>query len=218
VSSKKDKQPVHGFNDPFSTPADPLVTESLHLNERIIYHPLNYYSPKRKPSDMKPFLFACMLAGLLAVSCNDHSKEKELERREAELREKENELLEQKKNELAIKESELEDQKKNLENQAEKLESKKRAAPSAHVYAAGAGMYPFTASRSLTYADVAYKSAYELKLMRNEIFARHGYIFKSDDLRNYFNAQPWYRPMYTNVDGFLSALEKANISFIKSYE
>ncbi|MFA5122223.1 YARHG domain-containing protein [Zavarzinia sp.] len=42
--------------------------------------------------------------------------------------------------------------------------------------------------------DMAGKTAWELDIMRNEIFARHGYIFKRNDLSDYFSNQPWYRP------------------------
>lgn len=54
--------------------------------------------------------------------------------------------------------------------------------------------------------------------MRNEIFARHGYIFKTDDMRQYFNSQNWYSPMYNEVSSSLSSIEKYNVEFIKKYE
>ncbi len=54
--------------------------------------------------------------------------------------------------------------------------------------------------------------------MRNEIFARHGLIFKRSDLDNYFRKQPWYTPMNENVDGMLTPIEKANIELLKRIE
>jgi hypothetical protein len=81
---------------------------------------------------------------------------------------------------------------------------------------AGVGLYPFTSTRKLTYSDIAHLSAYELKIMRNEIYARHGYIFKTEDMRAYFSAQSWYRPTSHNVT--LSSIEQYNVSFIKQYE
>ena len=54
--------------------------------------------------------------------------------------------------------------------------------------------------------------------MRNEIFARHGYIFKTSDMINHFREESWYRPLYVNVTSMLSSIEKANVNFIKSYE
>jgi hypothetical protein len=54
--------------------------------------------------------------------------------------------------------------------------------------------------------------------MRNEIYARHGYIFKSADLWRHFTAQKWYHPQYTDVNSMLSGIEKSNINLIKRYE
>ncbi|MFK2826632.1 YARHG domain-containing protein [Bacillus sp. B190/17] len=70
----------------------------------------------------------------------------------------------------------------------------------------------------LTYDDLAGFSQNELRLARNEIFARHGYVFKSKDLRNYFNSQAWYSPNPSFRESSLSAVEKSNVDFIKSFE
>ena len=37
------------------------------------------------------------------------------------------------------------------------------------------------------------RSKIDLRIMRNEIYARHGYVFKDNELRNYFEKQSWYR-------------------------
>lgn len=55
-----------------------------------------------------------------------------------------------------------------------------------------------------------------LRLARNEIYARHGYIFQSRDLQSYFGQQSWYRPMTRRVA--FSQVEQANIALIQSYE
>ena len=70
----------------------------------------------------------------------------------------------------------------------------------------------------LTYADIAGFSKSDLRFARNEIYARHGYIFKSEELQNYFNSQYWYYPDSSYDDSDLSTLEKYNVDFIKSYE
>lgn len=54
--------------------------------------------------------------------------------------------------------------------------------------------------------------------MRNEIFARHGYKFKSEEMGDYFLNKSWYIPLYDNVDGLLSKTETENIELIKRYE
>ena len=80
------------------------------------------------------------------------------------------------------------------------------------------GEYPQASERYLSYDDIQYLSKYELKIMRNEIFARYGRIFKSADLKNHFNSQHWYVPLYNKVYDKLTEIEKHNINFIKQYE
>lgn len=79
--------------------------------------------------------------------------------------------------------------------------------------------YDYVCQRLLTYNDVAGKSSWELSVMRNWIFARHGYIFRKNvEMRNYFNAKSWYNGRYTDVSSFLSDTELKNIELIKAYE
>lgn len=78
------------------------------------------------------------------------------------------------------------------------------------------GRYPEGSTRYLTDYDLVGKTSYELKIMRNEIYARHGYIFKTDDMISYFNSQAWYTPRSRDVS--LTTLEKKNVALIKSYE
>jgi antitoxin component YwqK of YwqJK toxin-antitoxin module len=80
------------------------------------------------------------------------------------------------------------------------------------------GIYPQSSERILTESDLEELSGFELRLMRNEIYARYGRKFKSSDLNAYFNSQFWYQPLYDDVYSSLSDLEKYNIKFIKSYE
>ena len=57
-----------------------------------------------------------------------------------------------------------------------------------------------------------------LRLMRNTIYARHGYVFESDDLQEYFGNEPWYHPAYNNKDIHLSFREQLNVELIKNRE
>lgn len=67
-------------------------------------------------------------------------------------------------------------------------------------------------------ADVQDLLKADLRLARNEIFARHGYIFRSDDLLQYFGRKSWYKPNDDFHDDMFSNMEKQNIELIKSYE
>lgn len=78
--------------------------------------------------------------------------------------------------------------------------------------------YEYLREREMTYDDVKDKSAEELRLMRNYIFARRGYIFESEDLKEYFERFSWYVPLYYDVTPRLSDIEKYNVNFIKKYE
>jgi hypothetical protein len=57
-----------------------------------------------------------------------------------------------------------------------------------------------------------------LRIMRNEILARHGYRFKSKDLQEYFGKQTWYKPLKDNSKIRLSFIEQLNVELIKYAE
>ena len=58
----------------------------------------------------------------------------------------------------------------------------------------------------------------ELRLMRNEVLARHGWKFQSKDLQEYFGKQSWYKPGNDNKTIKLHVIEQLNIQLIKSEE
>ena len=79
--------------------------------------------------------------------------------------------------------------------------------------------WPETAQRKLSVSeDLAYRSAWELTLMRNEIFARHGREFKDPLLREYFASRPWYYPNPGFDPNSLTPLEKQNAATIQAYQ
>ena len=81
-----------------------------------------------------------------------------------------------------------------------------------------AGTYPQSSSRALTEKDVENLKNEELRLMRNEIYARHGYSFKLADMREHFDKLDWYMPMAVDITNKLTKIEKANAELIKRYE
>jgi hypothetical protein len=73
----------------------------------------------------------------------------------------------------------------------------------------------------LTVEDLKGKTAAELDIMRNEPYARRGYIFKRKDLLNYFSKQSWYKPItadHGKVFRQLSAAEKYEAHLILEYQ
>ena len=60
--------------------------------------------------------------------------------------------------------------------------------------------------------------AEDLRLLRNEIYARHGRVFKDKDLQKYFETQAWYKPNPDFKDDQLSQIESDNLAKIKTAE
>lgn len=58
----------------------------------------------------------------------------------------------------------------------------------------------------------------ELTYLRNSVYARHGYVFKSDELSRYFGQFSWYSPDYSVNGSELNATEIANVTLIKEYQ
>jgi hypothetical protein len=58
----------------------------------------------------------------------------------------------------------------------------------------------------------------ELRLLRNTIFAKYGYIFNSPDLQKHFSQCNWYNGIKTNVDAYLTEVDKENIRIIQRIE
>lgn len=75
---------------------------------------------------------------------------------------------------------------------------------------------PDSSTRILTESDVALLNRQQARLARNEIFARHGLRFKDPSLQAFFDRAEWYRPTSDTVE--LSAIEKANVTLLKSVE
>ncbi|MFC4805256.1 YARHG domain-containing protein [Filifactor villosus] len=79
-----------------------------------------------------------------------------------------------------------------------------------------------SAVRYLAKEDLYGLSKEQLRIARNEIYARHGRKFKDEALQDYFNSQEWYMPLI-EADEFdkmvkLSDVERKNLDLIKSVE
>ncbi len=81
------------------------------------------------------------------------------------------------------------------------------------------GKYIIASEKYLTEDELKDLPKDELKIMRNEIYARYGYIFvKNGEMDKYFSQKSWYSPQFKNVDDKLTDLEKHNIKLIKQVE
>ena len=61
-------------------------------------------------------------------------------------------------------------------------------------------------------------SLHELRLLRNEVYARHGRMFRAEWLQQYFFTQPWYTPDENFKDESLSGNDKLNVETIAKVE
>jgi serine/threonine-protein kinase len=81
--------------------------------------------------------------------------------------------------------------------------------------------YFWLSQRLVTDADLEGKDGFELDIMRNSIFASHGRRFDTPGLQDYFDKQPWYKPIYPAKSfpaKLLSKLEQHNVDYISKYQ
>ena len=78
------------------------------------------------------------------------------------------------------------------------------------------GQFPESSERLLTDRDVEHQTSWGMRVMMNEIYARHGYVFKDADLRKHFRREKWYKGTEKNLKKIkLTDIEIQNIAFIK---
>lgn len=81
--------------------------------------------------------------------------------------------------------------------------------------------YLFLSERVINEQDLANKSALELDIMRNEVFARYGRRFQDPELQSYFSSQPWYKPLYAPdqfPEELLTPIEMQNVTYIREFQ
>ena len=76
--------------------------------------------------------------------------------------------------------------------------------------------FPDSDSRLISAEELAKLSKFDLRIARNEIFARRGRIFTSADLRSHFSRFDWYEPTSTEVE--VNDIEKANAKAMQAEE
>ena len=76
---------------------------------------------------------------------------------------------------------------------------------------------PESSERALTDTDVQGMSYDDLQMAINEIYARHGRIFGTESIQQYFEGKSWYQGT-TDADHFsdsvFSSVENQNIQFL----
>ena len=80
------------------------------------------------------------------------------------------------------------------------------------------GIYPQGSMERLLASGLTGLILYEIKIMKNEILARHGNKFKTATMIEYFSQQSWYVPKNDDVTNLLSEVEKSNIAMLAVLE
>ncbi len=80
-----------------------------------------------------------------------------------------------------------------------------------------------TNTQLISAGDLYPFSQWEVRLIRNEIYARYGYTFQTEEIRDYFLTQSWYTPdPEVNSSTFtrdnMTETERANLDTILQYE
>jgi DNA-directed RNA polymerase subunit RPC12/RpoP len=81
-------------------------------------------------------------------------------------------------------------------------------------------IFPKSRDEKLLESDVSKISKENLTLARNEIYARHGLVFKGELFKSYFSKKSWYTPdpNFKGSDGELTDIETYNINLILKLE
>ena len=82
----------------------------------------------------------------------------------------------------------------------------------------GSYFLPDSNTRLYTQEELSGYDKETLGFMRNEILARHGYVFKKDKYKNHFGSQAWYAPNPDFYYGLLNDIEMQNVETIKDLE
>ena len=82
-------------------------------------------------------------------------------------------------------------------------------------------IFPDSDKSYLSEDDFMDIDGYSLRIARNEIYARHGRLFTSEELQEYFDSKDWYNgsiPGDEFDESVLNEYEKKNLKLIASYE
>lgn len=111
------------------------------------------------------------------------------------------------------------------ESEEEETGAQEKEPESAQIPEQDQYILPESNSRYLTDSDIDGMSLREINYAKNEIYARHGRKFKSEELQTYFDSKSWYTGKYEPEDfdenyssSMLNTYEKKNAEFLRDKE
>lgn len=78
-------------------------------------------------------------------------------------------------------------------------------------------IFPNSSVKQLTIAEVSGISSDEAQDAINEIYARNGYVFKTDSIQRYYESKSWYNADSSFTMNDLNAIENYNIALLSQY-
>ncbi|NMR33608.1 YARHG domain-containing protein [Chryseobacterium aquaticum] len=72
-------------------------------------------------------------------------------------------------------------------------------------------------TQKLTEKELKNLRKLDMEIIKNAVFARHGYAFKKQTYRSFFEQTDWYIPVSNNVDNELSPMEKGNVALLNRF-
>ncbi|MBZ4188002.1 YARHG domain-containing protein [Niabella beijingensis] len=72
--------------------------------------------------------------------------------------------------------------------------------------------------KELTEKEIKNLKKLDLEIIRNTIFARHGYSFRNKGVRQFFDQVEWYVPVTNSIDGVLTGVEQKNVALLQRFE
>ena len=205
------------------------------VNNTVVYHKADDFEPLRgqfeeygmKPGPNKKVLGVIAGIAVLAVViflaitmfAGDGDKKNEEGTNSSKVEEQEKtpvkEEVKQEEDKEEVKQGEIEGEDTKKE-ETSKEESKEEIKTDDSEY-----IFPESNTRLLSRAEVEARTKEELRLARNEIFARHGMIF-GGDLEEYFSSKSWYRGTVSSEEFYdkveMSLTEEENIILIQEVE
>lgn len=71
---------------------------------------------------------------------------------------------------------------------------------------------------SMDLLSVARLNQPSLRILRNSIYALHGYTFSDPELLSHFSGYDWYEPRSRNIEDQLTITDRSNIRMIQAFE
>lgn len=78
-------------------------------------------------------------------------------------------------------------------------------------------IFPHSSQRKLTVDEVTGLGGDVAQDAINEIYARHGYVFKTKSIQKYYESRSWYHKNYNFSESDLSEIESYNIGLLRKY-